>query len=300
MLALFLASLAPSIASIPTWTIDRANEPSRPLNVRVTYPVSGEHLPVIVFSHGLGGSKDAYQPLATYWAEHGFVVVQPSHADAGSLNTLAARSNLIGKTKNWSERPAEIKMVIDALPKLNSTPELKGRMDLSRIGMGGHSFGAHTTELVCGTKVNPFSRVGALEDPRPKCFLMISPQGTGSLFQPGAWAGIARPVLMISGDNDSSPIDGASPQWRKEVWDGFSAGDKYLLWVKDAYHGFGGISGRQRFPGSGQLDPTQVETVQEVTTAYWDAYLKGDSGAKTALQGKTFPGAPATHSLAHK
>jgi dienelactone hydrolase len=300
MLALILATVAPTLGQIPSWQVARPSEPNRPLNVRVTFPTIGSNLPVIVFSHGLGGSKDAYQPLASYWAEHGYVVVQPSHADAGVLGQPGAIANLSKYTTNWQERPQEIKMLIDALSKLDQTAELRGRLDLSRIGMGGHSFGAHTTQLVAGTKVSALARAGTLEDPRPKAFLMISPQGSGPLFPIGSWKGITRPVLMVSGDNDKSPIGGQPASWRREVWDGFPAGDKYLLWVKDAYHGFGGISGRVRFPGSGQLDPNQVETVQEVTLAFWNAYLKGNRSAKSSLLGTSFLGAPALHTLSHK
>src|SRR3569833_415273 len=56
------------------------------LRVRVSAPVTGDDLPVIVFSHGFGESRDGYAPLVDFWAAHGFVVVQPTHLDSRTLN----------------------------------------------------------------------------------------------------------------------------------------------------------------------------------------------------------------------
>ena len=55
------------------------------LTVRVSAPVSGSGLPVVVFSHGFGGSLDKYAPLADFWAANGFVVLQPTHLDSRTL-----------------------------------------------------------------------------------------------------------------------------------------------------------------------------------------------------------------------
>ena len=38
------------------------------VDARVTYPKSDRRTPVLVFSHGLYGSKDGYEPLARFWA----------------------------------------------------------------------------------------------------------------------------------------------------------------------------------------------------------------------------------------
>ncbi|WP_348859146.1 hypothetical protein [Nocardioides sp. KR10-350] len=60
------------------------------LSVKVTYPETGEDLPVILLSHGHGGSMYlasmyGYEPLTLFWAAHGFVVIQPNHLDANFL-----------------------------------------------------------------------------------------------------------------------------------------------------------------------------------------------------------------------
>ena len=41
------------------------------LHVRVSAPVAGSELPIIVFAHGFGSSSDGYAPLAQFWAARG-------------------------------------------------------------------------------------------------------------------------------------------------------------------------------------------------------------------------------------
>ena len=55
---------------------------NKDLHVKVTYPKADGKFPVIVFSHGFGGSKDTYASLTEYWAARGYVVIQPTHDDS--------------------------------------------------------------------------------------------------------------------------------------------------------------------------------------------------------------------------
>lgn len=42
---------------------------------------TGGSYPVILFSRGFGGNKDAFGPIGQHWASHGCVVIHPTHAD---------------------------------------------------------------------------------------------------------------------------------------------------------------------------------------------------------------------------
>ncbi len=55
------------------------------LQVRITYPKEKGRYPVLVHSHGMYGSKDAYDPLVRHWVSHGYVCLQPSHSESLSL-----------------------------------------------------------------------------------------------------------------------------------------------------------------------------------------------------------------------
>ena len=84
-------SVAPAATSPAAQTISvkpvvlPAPERGDDLQVRVSAPVTGTDLPVIVFAHGFGGSMTFYDPLVDHWTANGFVVVQPTFLDSASL-----------------------------------------------------------------------------------------------------------------------------------------------------------------------------------------------------------------------
>jgi predicted dienelactone hydrolase len=56
----------------------------RDIPLKVYYPKGKTSLPLVIFSHGLGGSCESYSYLGEYWAEHGYVVILPTHAGSDS------------------------------------------------------------------------------------------------------------------------------------------------------------------------------------------------------------------------
>src|SRR5207244_281867 len=80
----------------------------------------------------------------------------------------------------WRDRARDISLVIDSLADLEVRfPELKGKMDRTKIGVGGHSYGAFTAMLLGGARTfgNPPLLVA---DPRVTAILAMSPQGVAS------------------------------------------------------------------------------------------------------------------------
>jgi hypothetical protein len=59
------------------------------LEVTVRHPAiaaeAAGRFPMVVFSHGAGGSRAAFADLTTHWASHGYIVVLPTHADSIQL-----------------------------------------------------------------------------------------------------------------------------------------------------------------------------------------------------------------------
>jgi predicted dienelactone hydrolase len=248
-------------------------------DVRVTRPKGDAPQPVIVFSHGLYGSKDGYEPLARFWASFGYAVIQPTHPDSLKEGFKGQREAM----KAWDERPKQISAVIDALGTIEE--KTGGKLDRERIGVGGHSFGAHTAMLVGGAVAYPglFAKGKSFRDPRVKCTLLISPQGVGGLFHEDSWKDYPVPALVITGSEDTSPINDTKPENRLDPYRLGPDGRMHLVWIDGAHHNFGGISGA-RYPGAGPPDEGKVWVVQQASLAFFDAFVKGDEAARKWLE----------------
>lgn len=265
------------------------------LGVRVTYPKTPGKAPVLVWSHGMYGSQNGNLPLVEVWAKAGYVVIQPTHGDSATLMSPEARRELLrnpntNNTGSWNERPLDIRLVLDQFSEIEAkVPELKGRLDAQRIGMGGHSFGAWTTQVVAGCKLG--GGLGtSLSDPRPLAFVALSGQGPSPLMPAEGFAELKRPVLWATGDLDTSPR-GETPAWRKQAYELAAPGDKFLVWIKDATHGFGGINGRDfglltRAGVTNDKNEEHVKIIQSTTLAFWDTYVKADPAARKYLTEK--------------
>lgn len=261
------------------------------LEGRVTYPRKQGSYPLIVFSHGLGGSKDLMNPLVHHWARHGYVVLQATHSDSAQFWSADKRSRFLqGKverdTSDWQSRPLDVKLMLDQIAEIErQAPGVKGKIDKGKIGMGGHSFGAHTTMLIGGAKPRTLgSKRVELSDKRVACLLMISPQGKSLLLGEDAWRDMKLPSMTVTGSNDRDPFSNRDPVWRKDPYLLSPPGDKFLVWIADAYHGFGGICGPIPFPGSGKPNADQVNYVKAASLSFWDSYLKTNQAARAYLE----------------
>jgi hypothetical protein len=120
------------------------------------------------------------------------------------------------------------------------------------------------------------------DDPRPRCLLMISPQGPGGLITEASYKTITRPAMVITGTHDVS-IDKHPAAWRLKVFELMPAGDKYQVVLDGAHHGFGGIAGKVRYASSGPMNPKQVDQVKTTALAFFDAYLRQLPAARAFL-----------------
>lgn len=269
-------------------------------SVRVHHPTTGDGpWPVVVFSHGLGGSREGYGFLGKRWAEHGYVSIHPDHPGS---DTAAFRGRPMAELAQFMRqattdlrvlegRPRLVAALITALPALErAVPAIAGKIDVKRVGVAGHSYGGWTTMSVAGQKLRLPGEPKDWSDPRPLAFAALSPSGPSSLSKPEDWAGVTRPLLVMTGSDDRQPAALMPPgqersgAWRRQVFDLVPAGgNKLLAWFDGARHcTFSGGAGA-RLTGEPEPDPAQVEAVAVVTLAWWDARLRGDAAAQAWL-----------------
>ena len=248
------------------------------LQVRVSAPVTGEDLPIVLFSHGFGSHLDGYAPLADHWSAHGFVVVQATHLDSRRLDVAADPSR---KPHLWRYRVEDMKRILDELDTLEaSVPGLAGRVDHGRVVAAGHSFGGQTAGILVGLRVaDPATGVAEdLSDARVMASVQRATAGRGGdeltpfALDNAPWlrdqdfSRIAAPGLVVAGDHDELPLSTRGPSWTTDPYT-LSGGDKSLLTVYGGRHFLGGISGYGAAETTDE-HPGRVALVQRVTLAY--------------------------------
>jgi dienelactone hydrolase len=265
------------------------------LPYKVYYPRTGGPYPVILFSHGFGGNKDAFGPIGKHWASHGYVVIHPTHADG--LNRRPRDPNRDGNDKSAAQprlggllgslnnpvaindRVADLVLILDHLDRLpKSVPELRSKIDTKSIGVAGHSFGAYTTMLIGGVTVYLGNdKEKRFLDKRVRCILPISAQGTGQQgLTEKSWEALKLPMMTITGTRDRG-ASGQGVEWKKEPFIYSPKGDKYLVVIDGANHfSFGGSLGAR----GGDI----TNSVKLCSTLFWDAYLKDSEDSRKYLQ----------------
>jgi predicted dienelactone hydrolase len=247
------------------------------LRVRVSAPVTGDDLPVIVFSHGFGESLDGYAPLVDFWAAHGFVVVQPTHLDSRTLNVTPDDPRY---PEIWRFRVEDLTRVVDGLGLIEaSVPGLAGRLDRGRIAVAGHSWGAQSAGMLLGARVLDADGVPGedMSDPRIKAGVLLAAAGTGGAdltpfaaehfpFMNPGFAQMTPPVLVVAGDKDQSALSVRGPEWFTDAYF-LSPGAKSLLTLFGAEHSLGGISGYASTETTDE-SPARVALIQRLTWAY--------------------------------
>lgn len=273
----------------------------QPLELRLTAPANGDNLPIVLLSHGFGPSKyipskDGYAPLAQFWAERGFAVIQPTHASS-RVGGLA--EDAPGAPFFWQERVQEIKAILDQLLEVErQAPSVTGRLDHSRIAAAGHSFGGHTVGLLLGARLSGED----FSDPRITAGILLAAPGRGGsdLTEESAarfpffdvdFTSLTTSSLVVCGDIDSPHFTSRGPEWHADAFHDAPGADA-LLMMHGVGHGLGGIAGLDAKETETEA-PDVLEATKRLTLAWLRTALKSDvhtwAAACDALEGAAAP-----------
>ncbi|HYE63076.1 MAG TPA: hypothetical protein VD997_13855 [Phycisphaerales bacterium] len=280
--------------------------------------------PLLVFSHGAGGSRDAFGDLQDLLTSHGYICISPTHSDslalarqkraadgptARELATTEGRRKLRNSVK-LSERVADCTLILDKAADISALVEKAGgtpfTVDMQKVAVAGHSAGAFTAQLCAGVKVRGVSvgKTGqgliSIGDDRFKAAVIISGQGTASLaLAESSWDAVKVPLLVFSGSLDGSPegMGNETPATRRHPFEksrGTTNGGPpaYLLYIEGATHG-----AYQGKPGAGDRlnkaddKPTPASDVGAATNAavltFLNAHLRDDAESLKTLNNDT-------------
>jgi len=281
------------------WT-DTTRQRTVPVRIRwpaahLTVPAGGR--PVVIFSHGLGGSREGGSVWGEAWAAAGFVVLHLQHAGsdwdavrhaAGHLSDRGALHEL-GNAEQLQARLHDVVFALNEIERRHrgATSPIWASVRPHAMGMSGHSFGAHTTLGMAG---QAYPGTAPLAEPRLAAFAAFSPALPMAGDPRQAFAAVTRPTLCLTGTLDGDVVgNGSTPERRRAVFDALPPGHKALLVLQDADHmTFGGQSGHpladlRRNPATRKAQAAHHAAVAAITTDWWRAHLLGDATAKSRL-----------------
>lgn len=290
--SLLLGLAAPAFAGPVCDAVWRDAVRARDVPVRIRLPDGDDRVPVVLFSHGLGGSTGGGQLWGQAWAAAGIATIHIQHPGSddsllggrppASLSPAEATALLRPgmSREQFFARIADVAFVMDflALHPREGACDLT-RLDRARAGIAGHSFGAATTQAIAGQR---FLGQALLRDPRFKAAVAFSPGGATRGTAAEAFGAIAIPFFAVTGSEDEvRALSSATPEARADTYSGLPAGGKYLLVFDGGDHlVFAGNNLRRAVRPS---DAHIRAVVARATAAFWRATLLGDAKAATWL-----------------
>lgn len=193
----------PMLVLYPTETPEKEEKIGPYLvDVSLDAKLEDERYPLVVISHGTGGTPLVYRHLARDLAKRGFIVAMPEHPFNNVKDNQLERT-----TKVLKSRPKNITQVIDWFDHSDS---FKDHINFEDISIIGHSMGGYTAIAVTGgtpttlpweTGNETPERIDVDVDERIKKVILFAP-ALGWFRNEGALEKVHVPIFIMTGERD--------------------------------------------------------------------------------------------------
>jgi predicted dienelactone hydrolase len=243
----------------------------RAVPVRLYWPEGAERVPLVVFSHGIGGSRRGYSYLGEYFAANGMASLHLQHVGsdrslwAGNPVSLVLRLQDAAQEREALERVKDLRFALD---RLLADENFGKRVDRRRIAAAGHSYGANTVMLAAGATVQRDGRALELRDPRVRAAVLLSaPPFYGEADPKAVLKSITLPTLHVTATEDVIRIPGYySPvSDRVAIFDAVGSPVKALAVFEGGSHS---IFTNRAGTGGAQLNPKVKAATRELALAF--------------------------------
>lgn len=173
------------------------------LNVARDAPVREGVFPLVLISHGTGGSPLVYRTLAHHLARNGFVVGLPEHPFNNRDN-----NSWEGTIENLTARPRHLQLVVN---HLFTQVYVAVHLMPDTVALIGHSLGGYTALALAGGVPTSFPNespdgqrhpIPTLADGRVKALVLLAP-ATPWFMDEGALRNVRVPILMLTAEKDA-------------------------------------------------------------------------------------------------
>lgn len=237
---------------------------------------------LIVFSHGLGGSKERYAYLGQYWASQGYASLHVQHDGSdrkvwgGNRLLLPFRLMDAADETEALARVQDVKFALDQILASRYAADF----DNQNIMMAGHSYGANTSMLLSGAVVEQNGKLISLKDDRIKAAILISaPPFYNDQPLDQVLAEVTIPTLHITTTEDEIKVPGyySSPSDRFELYYAMASSYKVLAVFSSGSHNI--FSGWRRSTDTAPQQQVIKAATQALSSAFIEQVTTGDGRA---------------------
>lgn len=261
---------------------------NRTVPVRLYLPLAtdkGYQAPLVVFSHGIGGSRYGYSYLGRHWASEGFASLHLQHVGSDlKIWTGGSPLAVVDRLHAAAQEAEAIARAHDLRFALNQVlgGDLGHLIDSKRIVAAGHSYGANTTLLAAGAQVKRQGKMLDLLDSRLQAAILISaPPFYGESARDRILKPVRVPTLHITATEDVIRIPGyySPADDRIAIFDAVGSARKMLAVFLGGSHSIF----TDRAGTGGMLLNAQVKNATcELTTAFMHSVFgHGEHGLQT-------------------
>jgi predicted dienelactone hydrolase len=260
--------------------VDTTRQRPVPARLYLPAPASAQKpMPLVVFSHGLGGTRRSFSWLGQHLAQRGSASLHLQHVGSdrqlwsGNPLTLVGRLQAAARDDEAIARVRDMRFALDSL----LTSEWAARVDTRRIIAAGHSYGANTSLLACGARVERQGHLVKLQDERfSAAILMSAPPFYGEAEPKKVLTPVGVPSLHITSTGDDIRIPGyfSGVDDRVVVFDAVGGQRKWLAVYQGGTHNM--LS--DRILAAGDPFNLQVRVATEgLISAFVKAVFDGDA-----------------------
>jgi predicted dienelactone hydrolase len=264
----------------------------RDVPVRLYWPAhlaADAMVPLVVFSHGIGSSRNGYSYLGRHFARHGVACLHLQHVGSDTQVWLGNPFMLVSRLwEATSEREAlqRVRDLSFALDELLERSKYGARIDRTRIAAAGHSYGANTVMLAAGATLQRNGHSVQFREPRIRAALLLSaPPFYGEPELNKILGAVTLPTLHITATEDVIRVPGyySPPADRLAVFDAAGSHVKTLAVFEGGSHS---IFTDRGAGGAMALSPRVKGATQELALAFLHSVFDAQDDAMLQWRGK--------------
>ncbi|BDX22100.1 hypothetical protein TUM22923_14210 [Polynucleobacter sp. TUM22923] len=222
--------------------VDTARDRLVPIRLYMPQTIQANGLvPLVIFSHGIGGSRFGYTYLGQYWASRGFASMHVQHTGSDRSIWFGNPFSLISRLQEAAQDQEAIARTGDlqfALTRLLESPS-GAKIDTKNIIVAGHSYGSNTALLASGARVSRNGIPMNFRDPRITAAILIStPPFYGQTALQDILGPIEIPTLHITATEDTIRIPGyySGYEDRLDIFNAIGSKNKSLVVYEGGTH----------------------------------------------------------------